>query len=154
MDHGLLPKKKQRVQTYNEEYVKPEFIQCSSNVTKPQCLLCFKVLSNDAMKPTKMKRYLMSEHPEFANKPQPFFERKSKEYFRQKKVLQKSLLPNEKLLKASYLVTLRVVQTKSSHTIAENLILSAPVDMCKVVWDSQCGENLNKFHCRITIFLE
>ena len=53
------------------------------DITKPQCLLCFKALSNDAMKPYKMKRHLMSEHPEFANKPQSFFERKHKDYFKQ-----------------------------------------------------------------------
>ena len=75
-----LPKKKQRVPTYDEEYVKLRFNQCLLDVTKPQCLLCCKALSNDAMKPYKMKRHLMSEHPEFAIRPQSFFERKRKEY--------------------------------------------------------------------------
>ena len=105
---ALPPKKKQRERTYDEEYVKLGFIQCSLDVTKPQCLLCFKALSNDAMKSSKKIRRLMSKHPEFANKPQSFFERKRKEYFKQKEGFTKSLLSNEKLLKASYLVALRV----------------------------------------------
>ena len=103
--HYALPaKKKQRVGTCDEEYVKLEFIRCPSHVSKPQCLFCFKALSNDAMKPSKMKRHLTSEHPEFANKLQSFFERKRKEYFKQKEGFTKSHLSNEKLLKASYLV--------------------------------------------------
>ena len=76
--HALPPKKKQKGRTYDEEYVKLGFHQCPSDVPKPQCLLCFKALSNDAMKPSKIKRHLMSEHPEFCA---VFFERKRKEYF-------------------------------------------------------------------------
>ena len=79
----------------------------------------------------------MSEHPEFSHKPQSFFERKSKEYFKQEEGFTKSLLSNKKLLKASNLVALRVAQTKSSHPIAESLVLPAATDKCKVVWDCQ-----------------
>ena len=49
---ALPPKKKQRVRTY-DEYIKLGFTQCPSDVTKPRCLLGFKALSNDAMKPSK-----------------------------------------------------------------------------------------------------
>ena len=67
-----------------------------------------------------------------------FLKKKQKrKYFKQKEGFTKSLLSNEKLLKASYLVALRAAQTKSSYTIAKNLILLAAVDMCEVVWDSQ-----------------
>ena len=63
----------------------------------------------------------------------------AKNTFKQKEGFTKSLLSNLKLLKASYLVALKVAQTKLSHTIAEYLILPAVVDMCEVVWNSQCA---------------
>ena len=62
----------------------------------------------------------MREHLEFANKPLSFFEKKRKEYFKQKEGFTESFLSNEKLLKASYLVALIAVRFKSPHTIAEN----------------------------------
>ena len=42
-------------------------------------------------------------------------------------------MPNEKFLKASYLVALRVTRAKKEHTIAEDLILPAALDMCETV---------------------
>ena len=86
--HALSPKKKQRVRTYDKEYVKLGFIQCHSDATKPQWLLCFKVLSNDAMKPSGIKPRLMSEHPEFASKPQSFLKENVKNTLSSRKVLQ------------------------------------------------------------------
>ena len=77
------------MRTYEEEYFILGFIQCPSDATKPQCLLCFKALPNDAMESSKLKPYLMSEHPEFANKSQSFFFReKIKNTLSRRKALQ------------------------------------------------------------------
>ena len=122
--------KKQKVRTYHEEYIKLGFIECPSDFNKPQCVVCYKTLLNECMKPAKLKRHLMTQHPELTRKPQTFFERKKKEYLKQKEVFTKSLVSNEKFMKASYLVALRVARAKKAHTIAENLILPAAVDMC------------------------
>ena len=102
-------KKKPRVRAYDEEYIKLGFIACLSDVTKPQCLVCHKTLSNDGMKPANVKRRLMAPHPDFAEKPQSFFERKKKEHLNQKNAFTKSFHTNENLFKASYLVVLRVI---------------------------------------------
>ena len=37
-----------------------------------------------------------------------------------------------------------MARTESSHTVAENVILPAAVDMCEVVWDSQCVAKLKQ----------
>ena len=47
-------------------------------------------------------------------------------------------------MKASYLVALRVAQAKKPHTIAENLILPAAIDMCKAVLDGKCSTKLKE----------
>ena len=104
-------------------------------------LIRVKALSNNALKLSKMKRLLISEYHEFWA---VFFERKRKEYLKQKRGFTKSLLSNEKLLKASCLIGLRVTRTKSSHPIAENLTLPPAVDVCEVVWDSRCAAKLKE----------
>ena len=41
--HVLSQKKKgQKLRKYDYEYIKLGFIECPSNVTKPQCLVCYK----------------------------------------------------------------------------------------------------------------
>ena len=73
-----------------------------------------------------------------------FFRKKKKEYLKQKKAFSKSLVSNEKLMKVSYLVALRVAQAKKPHTIVENLILPAAIDMCKAVLNGKCSTKLKE----------
>uniref|UniRef100_A0A8C4T186 HAT C-terminal dimerisation domain-containing protein n=1 Tax=Erpetoichthys calabaricus TaxID=27687 RepID=A0A8C4T186_ERPCA len=79
-------------------------------------------------------------------KPTPklrkYDEEKKGEYIKQTTFFKSSLIPNEKLLKASYLVALRVACTKKAHMIAEDLILPSAVDMCKTVLDKECTAKL------------
>ena len=136
--------KRQKVQTYDEEYIKLGFVGGPSDITKPHCIVCYKTLSNKSMKPAKLKRHLMTQHPELTEKPPSFFKRKKKESLKQKKTFSKSLVSNEKLMKASYLVALRVARAKKPHTIAENLIFPAAIDMCEAVLDGKCATKLKE----------
>ena len=74
--------KRQKVRTYDKEYLKLGFIDCPSDITKPQCIVCYKTLSNETMKLAKLKRNLMIQHPELTEKLPSFFERKKKEYLK------------------------------------------------------------------------
>ena len=47
-------------------------------------------------------------------------------------------------MKASYLVALRVARAKKPHTIAENLILPAAMDMCEAVLNGKCATKLKE----------
>ena len=47
-------------------------------------------------------------------------------------------------MKASYLVALRAARAKKPHTIAENLILPAAIDMCEAVLDGKCATKLKE----------
>ena len=52
------------------------------------------------------------------------------------------MIPNEKLVKASYLVALRVARAKKAHTVAEELILPSAVDMCDTVLGKESAAKL------------
>lgn len=53
---------KQKLRCYKKEYVKFGFIKSQFDENKPECFLCGEVLSNDAMKPSKMQRHLETKH--------------------------------------------------------------------------------------------
>ena len=44
---------------------------------KPQCVLCYTVLSNEAMKPSKFNRHLQQKHPEHVEKDLNFLKDKN-----------------------------------------------------------------------------
>lgn len=93
---------KDKLRKYDVEYIRSGFIESVSNANRPQCLLCHKLLSNEALKAAKLQRHLTTLHPEFATKPKDFFERKRDAYLKQKATFTMSITSNHKLLRASY----------------------------------------------------
>lgn len=68
----MVPKRK-----YSEDYLKFGFTSIEVNgIVKPQCVLCAQVLSNEALKPTKLERHFKSMHPTFTDKPLDYFQGK------------------------------------------------------------------------------
>ncbi|GFQ69495.1 uncharacterized protein TNCT_616411 [Trichonephila clavata] len=55
-------------------------------VNKPQCVLCGEILSNESMKPNKLKRHFDAKHKNssFEGKDRTFFERKEAHLKRQR----------------------------------------------------------------------
>ena len=54
------------------------------DMEKPRCVLCYAVLSNEAMKPSKLKRHLLQKHPEHMEKDLSFFQRQKLSLKREK----------------------------------------------------------------------
>lgn len=50
------------LQKPNQERIKYGFIESPVNNTHPMCLICQKVLSNEAMKPSRLKDHLIKIH--------------------------------------------------------------------------------------------
>ena len=48
----------------------------AKGVVVPQCVNCHKILSNDALRPNRLKRHLESHHPALKDKDVAFFKRK------------------------------------------------------------------------------
>lgn len=124
---GELMNKKKRL--YNDSYLKYGFISLDD---KPQCVVCFQVLSAESMKPSKLVRHLETKHSSLKSKPLEFLERKLQTLKNQQASIYKSSQSDNATLEASYLVALRITKTCKAHAIAENLILAA-VDMVNVL---------------------
>ncbi len=58
---------------FDESYIKYGFMEYSDG--RPQCTLCLKILSVEALKPYKLNRHLTTIHPEHANKSKDFSEK-------------------------------------------------------------------------------
>lgn len=84
--------------------------------------MCSESLSNDAMKPLKLKRHLQSKHPDFAKKPLEYFQRMCENMQKQVTALTKMTVGDKSLLKASYLIVLQIEKNKKLYTTGEELI--------------------------------
>lgn len=99
-------------------------------LTKPQCVICGEILSNDALKPSKLKRHLSTENKDLTSKPKEFFERKRVDLkIRQKQIFYVSHI-NHCALRASYKVAFRIAKAKKPHTIGETLVMGCLKDVC------------------------
>lgn len=133
------PKLKSR--KYAEEYLNFGFIKTEVNdEERPLCVICSKILAADSMKPNKLKRHLETLHKEYVNKPKDFFIAKQKSYEKQKCSIKKALSINEKALLASYKVAYKIARCKKPHTIGEELILPAAIDIVETI----LGDNFAK----------
>ncbi len=93
---------------YSEEYINYGFTSTlTDGIEKPQCVLCFKVLGNDSMKPVKLKRHLETIHPHDAEKD-PYFFRRHKSSLRKQKLDATGAFQQQTLsvIEASYEVAL------------------------------------------------
>jgi hypothetical protein len=111
---------------------------------RPQCVLCMKVLASECMLPSKLKRHLETTHPSIVSKSHHYFSRKLKELNQQKGSFYKQAsIPSNALL-ASYKAAHRIVKWKKPHTIAEELILPAAVDMVNIMIGVSAVKPLSK----------
>lgn len=123
-----------KVRKYNSDYLSLGFTYSGTeNEPKPQCVICFEILSNEAMKPAKLRRHLETKHPDCKSKPAEFFKIKLGELKNSKKLMSVSagISSSENATIASYEVSQLVAKSGKAHTIAEELILPAAVILCK-----------------------
>ena len=128
------PKKKCR--QYNVEYLKYGFIQSPTNKTLPMCLICQKVLSNEAMKPSKLENHLKTIHADKKDKGLSYFQ-SLKQNFMKQPTLSGMFSSGSKResdgLRASYNISLLIAKCGKPHTIGEELILPAVSEVLQTV---------------------
>lgn len=65
---------KKKCRQYSVDYLKFGFIPSLTDKTLPMCLIYNKVLSNDAMKPSKLEDHLRRCHPDKLRKDLKYFQ--------------------------------------------------------------------------------
>ncbi len=66
--------KKNKLCKFDDSYLKYGFMEYSDG--RPQCTVCLKILSVEALKPYKLNRHVTTIHPEHTNKSRDFFSEK------------------------------------------------------------------------------
>lgn len=138
-----LKKSKTGFRKYNPDYLKYGFVFSGmEDEPLPQCVICFEILANESMKPSKLERHLTTKHAEYKSKPIDFFKNKSKQLLMSKSVMTKISTGNQnkQATIASYELSLLIAKKGVSHTIGEEIILPA----AKIVSDNLFGEKYSK----------
>lgn len=138
---GLLVKKMVK-RKYDLDYVKYGFTYIDDkNEHKPRCVLCSEILAQESMKPSKLKRHLETKHAVYKDKPVEYFQRLLRDPATQKTLLS-SCSKSEQALRVSYLVAQRIAKAKKPHTIAEELLLPAALDIVRKVLGQSAVDKL------------
>ncbi|CAH1993695.1 unnamed protein product [Acanthoscelides obtectus] len=116
------------------DYLKFGFIPSLPDKQSPMCLLCNKVLGNNAMKPSKLQDHLRRCHPDKTEKDLKYFQT-LKDKFQQRPTLDRMFAStsqrNDDGLRASYNISLLISKSGKPHTIGEKLILPAVEEVLK-----------------------
>ena len=110
--------------SYKEAFLNFGFTNVIKNsVERPQCVVCSKVLTQENMKPSKLKQHLESRHDELVETLVDYFRRKS-ELLKNCRLDSAGMWAkqNKVVLEASYRIAFRIAQAKKPHTIGEELI--------------------------------
>ncbi|XP_028658888.2 SCAN domain-containing protein 3-like [Erpetoichthys calabaricus] len=134
--------RKAKLRKYDPEYLQFGFIPYKDNSDQPQCVICLNVLSNESLKPAKLKRHLVTKHNELKDKPVDFFQRQAEVYANQQKIISTATTVNEKALKASYIMAMRIAKRKKAHTVAESLIMPAALEICEIMLGKESSRKL------------
>lgn len=108
---------------YNKDYIKYRYtVTDKAGEEVPLCFVCSTVLSNEAMKPSKLLRHIETHHSSLIGKPIEYMQQMLRDFKGQQTLIRKSAKVRENALKASYVVILRVAKCKKPHTIAEQQV--------------------------------
>ena len=115
---------------YDSSYIRFGFVVTDDGfVPKPQCVICGEVLSNDAMKPSKLMRHLNTKHKDKSSKPTEFFERKREEFKNRQKLI----------FKVSPKTNIKRYVAATCQPIRDRLCLN--------IADDVCGQRFLDLHC-------
>ena len=139
------PKKKCR--QYNIEYLKYGFIESPVNNTLPMCLICQKVLSNEAMKPSRLQEHFTKIHGDKKDKDLSYFRTLKEKCIKQPtlaKLFSTATTPDGDGLFASYNISLMIAKSGKPHTIGEELIIPAISEVIRTVLHKPASDIIKK----------
>ncbi|CAI9721568.1 Hypothetical predicted protein [Octopus vulgaris] len=111
---------------YSSDYLSFGFIPSPQDCQLPMCLLCHQALTNEAMKPSRLKYRFDAKHTDNKDKLLLYFLQLSSSFRKQTQtfntLLQETSKQENDGLIASYNIALLVAKSGKSHTIGETLL--------------------------------
>ena len=138
-----MPPKKR---SYEEAFLNFRFTSVMKNsIEKPQCMICFKVLTQESMKPSKSKQHFKSRHGELVGKSVDYFMRKS-EHLKNRRLHSGGMWAkqNKAVLEMSYCIAFRIAQAKKLYTIGEELIKPCLIEATTLVLGEKKADKLKE----------
>ncbi|XP_076062498.1 protein FAM200C-like [Oratosquilla oratoria] len=131
---------------YIEDYIRFGFVSLQRGDTEvPLCVICYKTLSNDGMRPSRLERHLRTSHPALVDKPKAFFETK-KDTLKRAKLDDSGSFRQQssKVLEASYEIAMLIAKSKKSHNIGESLIKPSILCAAELVLGKDSANKLSQ----------
>lgn len=100
------------------------------------CLICRKVFSNEAMKPSRLQENLTKVHANKKNMNSFYFQALEKKFLKEPTLVNMFLTTSKQDddgLRASYNISLLIAKSGKPHTIGEELILPAINEVIKTI---------------------
>ncbi|KAG8233918.1 hypothetical protein J437_LFUL005123 [Ladona fulva] len=117
---------------YSPEYLKMGFIEYVANKQHPMCLLYHKTLSNEAMKPSRLRKHLSTDHPK--DKPIEYFQEIYKKLQNQ--------TTNEDGFIATYRISQLIAKSGKSYNTGEAVIIPSIKEFISTVMHQDIPEIL------------
>ncbi|KAK9396609.1 hypothetical protein NXF25_019970 [Crotalus adamanteus] len=111
------------------------------------CLLCHKTLSNEAMKPSQLRKYLSTKHPNNKDKPIEYFQEIYKKFQNHSTIVasfKKQHAVNEDDLIAAYRISQLIAKSGKSYNIGETVIIPSIKEFISTVMHQDIPEILKK----------
>ena len=105
-----------RKRPYNESFLNFGFSPLLKNdVQIPQCVICYKTLTNESMKPSKLREHFVKVHPELVDKGVDYLKLKA-EGLKRAKLDPSGTFRQEldKFVEVSYYISLQIAKNKNS----------------------------------------
>ena len=114
-----------------------------NNEERPQCVLCNNVLSNDSMRPAKLKQHLHNVHTHSKDKDKTYFERQSRGLKKMRLDASGGFFTGErKIVEALYVVALEIAKQKKPHFFEETLIKPCVLKMVDIMLEKHAERKL------------
>ncbi|KFD50438.1 hypothetical protein M514_08665 [Trichuris suis] len=135
---------KRKCRQCSSDYLKYSFITAPNNKQLPMCLLCNRVFSNEAMKPSRLKEHLAKIHPDKAGKDLNYF-KSLREVWKATHSIEYVFYTNGVRmdgLRASFNISLMIARSGKAHTIGEELLHPVVSEVLRTVLHMPAAETI------------
>jgi hypothetical protein len=142
---------KKKCRQYKVEYLKYGFIQAPLNKTLPMFLICQRVFSSEAMKPSRLEENLSKIHPDRKDKNVSNFQMLKEQHSRRPTLAGKFSAASKQDdggLRASYNISLLIAKSGKPHSIGEELMLPAVSEVLRTVLHKPPADIIKKIPLR------